>query len=75
MAELFCEITVPLAVDIAQPTGREEIITCAWGYRRDYASIVQRIVDTRYYVHSLKMSTRFAADMWCRSMNIQIRLQ
>ena len=75
VAELFCELAVPLAVDIAQPTGREEMgDNYLWSDDRDNPSIVQRFVDTGYYAHPLKMSTRFAADMWCRSMNNQIRL-
>ena len=73
--ELFCEIAVPLALDIAQPIGREEMEdNNLWGDERTNTALVQKVIDTRFYMHALKLSTRYAADIWCKCMNNQLRL-
>ena len=75
VTDLFCEIAVPLAVDIAQPIGREEMEDGnLWGWQRTQSPLVQSFVDTRYYMHAMKLSTRYGADIWCKSMNNQLSL-
>eukprot|EP00731_Ephydatia_muelleri_P019590 Em0012g415a len=75
VTELFCEIAVPLAVDIAQPIGREEMEDGnLWEWQRTESPLVQSFVEARYYMHAMKMSTRYGADIWCKSMNNQLRL-
>ena len=75
VTELFCEIAVPLAVDIAQPIGREEMEgTYLWGRDRTDPDFVQNVIETGLYLHPLKTSSKFGANMWCRSMNNQLRL-
>ena len=75
VTELFCEIAVPLAVDIAQPIGREEMEDGnLWEWQRTDPDVVQNVLETRFYLHPLKTSTKFGADMWRNSMTNQLRL-
>eukprot|EP00731_Ephydatia_muelleri_P036127 Em0203g2a len=74
VTEMFCEIAVPLAVTIAQPIGREEIGDGYVWDRRTDTDVIQNILGTGFYLHPLKTSTKFGADMWHKSMNNQLRL-
>ena len=75
VTDIFCEIAVPLAVDIAQPIGREEMEEGnLWEQQRTDPGLVQRFIESLYYMHPLKTSTKFGADFWCRSMNNQLKL-
>ena len=73
--DLFCEIAVPLALDIAQPIGREEMEEGnLWEQQRTDSGLVQSFIESRYYMHPLKTSTKFGVDFWCKSMNNQLKL-
>ena len=75
VTEMFCEIAVPLAIDIAQPIGREEMASSnLWDEQRTDYHVVKNVLETRFYLHPLKTSTKFGADTWCKSMNNQLRL-
>ena len=71
---LFCEITIPLAVDIVEP----QYVHMVWGYvqggkRKDRALITSTAAKA-HFVHPLKLGVRPTADIWRDFMAMQLKL-
>ena len=72
-SDLFCEILLPLALDIAGPQDHVYFIHGnVWSADRYNENLIMEFARTRHFVHSLKPSTRFGSDMWCMLMSEQI---
>ena len=72
-SELFCEILVPLALDIAGPQDHVYLPDGnLWLEDRFNENLIAQYARTRHFVHSLKLSNRFGSDIWCMLMSEQI---
>ena len=71
--ELFCEILVPLALDIAGPQDHVYFKDGnLWNADRCNVNLIAEFARTKHFVHSLKLSSRFGSDIWCTLMSEQI---
>ena len=72
-SDVFCEILLPLALDIAGPQDHVYFKNGnLWSTDRSNENLIREFARTRHFVHSLKPSTRFGNDMWCMLMSEQI---
>ena len=72
-SDIFSEILLPLALDIADPQDHVYFKDGnLWNKDRLKVKKIMEFARTRHFVHSLKLSTGFGNDMWCMLMSEQI---
>ena len=71
---LFCEIAIPLAVDIVEP----QYVHMVWGYmqerNRTNRALITSTAAKAHFVHPLKLGVRPTADIWRDFMAMQLML-
>ena len=72
---LFCEILIPLALDItAGPQNHSYFMECnLWSGDRTNLRSIRQCFETKHFIHPLKLSTGFGSDIWCMLMNEQMK--
>ena len=72
--DLFCEVAIPLAVDIVDP----QYVHMVWGYlpkeRRNDRALITSTAAEAHFVHPLKLAIRPTADIWRDFMAMQLKL-
>lgn len=73
--DTFCEMIIPLALDIAAgPQDHAYLVDGnLWLEDRLNPTLIAEYSKTRHYIHPLKLSTRFGSDIWCILMNEQLK--
>ena len=67
-AKLFCEVSLPLAVDIMAPTNQAHFIPgYLWDTERTLENM-KRKAESAHFVHPIKLSDANQTDLWISSM-------
>ena len=67
-ANLFCEVALPLAVDIVAPTNQAHFVEgYLWGGDKTLENMKKK-AETAHFVHPIKLTNKDQANLWISSM-------